>query len=351
MAEKRIFSGIQPSGELHIGTYIGAIKQWVELQHDYECIYSIVDLHAITVPQEPKKLQERIYRQLALYLTLGIDPEQSLVFIQSHNKDHAQLAWILDCVASMGQLKRMTQYKSKSEKLKGKASVGLFNYPVLMAADILLYKADAVPVGIDQEPHLEVARELSRKLNRQYDLDFPEPERFSTSGEYVPSLKGAGKMSKSIPGSYINLTDDLETIKERLAGAPTDSGKGKIEILDQKEQKPSTSIQAKKAYVDQTANTRSPGVGNLLILVEMFEGADKREEYEQQYQNTGIRYNQLKEELAQAIFQEIEPLQQKRQELLENPEYVDQVIEQGAAKATEAALQTIAAVKAKFGLS
>ncbi len=352
-SKKRVLSGIRASGRLHLGNYLGAVKGMLALQDDpgFETFYMVADAHSVTTPHDPEELQRNRREVIIDYLAAGLDPDKSVLFLQSDVLQHFEFAFYLSSLATVSRMQHLPTFKEKAEQYPDNVTMALLNYPVLMAADILLYKADAVPVGIDQEPHLEVARELSRKLNRQYDLDFPEPERFSTSGEYVPSLKGAGKMSKSIPGSYINLTDDLETIKERLAGAPTDSGKGKIEILDQKEQKPSTSIQAKKAYVDQTANTRSPGVGNLLILVEMFEGADKREEYEQQYQNTGIRYNQLKEELAQAIFQEIEPLQQKRQELLENPEYVDQVIEQGAAKATEAALQTIAAVKAKFGLS
>jgi len=204
--------------------------------------------------------------------------------------------------------------------------MALLNYPVLMAADILIYKASLVPCGIDQEPHLEVAREIARKMNSLYGTDFPEPKRFATKGEYIPSLAGEGKMSKSVEGSYINLTDDLDTIKKKLAAAPTDTGKGK-EI------------------------PAAGGVINLLILVELFQGRERREEYQKEYLSSGIKYSQLKQELAQAIFKELKPIQERREKIKQDSEYLDRVIKEGTEKARKIARQTLEEVKEKMGLS
>lgn len=353
LKQKRVLSGIRATGELHLGNYLGAVKGMLALQDDpaYETFYMVADAHAVTTPHDPKKLRKDRRNVIIDYLAAGLDPDKSILFLQSDVNQHFELAFYLSSLATAARMQHLPTYKEKAAQYPDNITMALLNYPVLMAADILVYKADAVPVGIDQEPHLEVARELARKLNRQYGLNFPEPDRFSTSGEYVPSLKGEGKMSKSVPGSFINLTDDLPMIKDRLAGAPTDSGKGQIKKLKAGQQKPTTSVQAEKIYVDQQTEKESPGVRNLLILVEMFEGKVKRQNYEQQYQKDGIRYSQLKQELAQAIFKELEPIQQKRQELLKNTEYVDQVMRQGAVKAAQAAQQTVEEVKIKFGLA
>jgi len=202
--------------------------------------------------------------------------------------------------------------------------MALLNYPVLMAADILIYKANLVPVGIDQEPHLEVAREIARKMNSQFKTDFPEPQRFVTKGEYIPSLIGEGKMSKTVEGSFINLTDDLTIIKKRLASAPTDLGKG-------------------------SQLPKSGGVANLLEFVDLFQGKERKEYYEKAYFGKGIRYSELKEELAQAIFEELEPIRKKRKELEAKPEYVDRVVKEGAEKARAIARETLKEVKEKMG--
>ena len=215
--------------------------------------------------------------------------------------------------------------KHNIQDIPGNINMGLFNYPILMASDILIYKASKVPVGIDQEPHLEVSREIARKMNETYGTDFPEPSRFATKGEYIPSLVGEGKMSKSVEGSFINLNDDLETIKKRLAAAPTDSGQGE-------------SVPSKG------------GVATLLKFVELFQGAGKRAEYEKAYTGDGIRYGDLKNGIAQAIFEELTPIQEKRKELEANPEYVDKVIRDGAQKAREVASQTLQEVKTAMGL-
>jgi tryptophanyl-tRNA synthetase len=222
-------------------------------------------------------------------------------------------------------MQHLPTFKEKVKQYPDHVTVALLNYPVLMAADILLYKAGLVPVGIDQEPHLEVAREIARKMNEKYGLDFPEPKRFATSGEYVSSLTGEGKMSKSVEGSYISLTDSLDEIKKKLSGAPTDSGQG--EKVPEK-----------------------GGVANLLQLVELFEGLDKRKEYETKYLGGGIRYGELKTELAEAIYKELEPIQKQRKLYEDDPSLVDRIIKEGAQKARKIALETINEVKNKMGL-
>jgi tryptophanyl-tRNA synthetase len=222
-------------------------------------------------------------------------------------------------------MQHLPTFKDKVKQHPNNVTMALLNYPILMAADILIYKAGLVPVGIDQEPHLEVAREIARKMNDTYGTKFPEPVRFKTSGEYVPSLSGEGKMSKSVEGSFINLTDDLKTIQKRLAGAPTDSGKGDV--------------------VPTTG-----GVANLLKFVELFEGNEKRKYYEKKYLGEGIRYGDLKKELADAIFKELKPIQEKRAELEHKTTYVDNVIKDGAEKARKIARETVEDVKEKMGL-
>jgi tryptophanyl-tRNA synthetase len=226
---------------------------------------------------------------------------------------------------TVARMRHLPTYKEKVKNSPKNVNMALLYYPVLMAADILAYKANAVPVGDDQLPHLEVAREVARKMNEKYGTDFPEPEQFKTEGHYVPSLTGEGKMSKSVPGGFINLTDDLDLIKKKLASAPTDSGKGD-RIPDK------------------------GGVANLLTLVELFQGKDKRGEYEKQYTSVGIAYGQLKENLAKAIYRELKPIQEKRKKLEKNKKYVDKVIEEGGKKARKIAKKTLEEVKEKMGL-
>ncbi len=222
-------------------------------------------------------------------------------------------------------MQHLPTFKDKVKQHPDHATMALLNYPILMTADILVYQAGLVPVGIDQEPHLEVAREIARRMNQEYGTNFPEPQRFATAGEYVPSLAGEGKMSKSVEGSFITLIDDLATIQARLATAPTDSGKG-------------------------TSVPTTGGVANLLKFVELFEGKEKADAYRQQYMSSGIRYKTLKAELAEAIYAELRPLQEKRAELVENRAYVDRIIEEGAQKARVVARQTVDDVKTKMGL-
>ena len=327
--KKRIFSGIRATGRLHIGNYIGMVKGMLALQEDseYEMFFAVVDVHAMTTPYDKKTLSRKTQEVVLDYLAAGMDPKKSSLLIQSKVADlHAELMFYFSTLVSVARMRHLPTFKDKVKQHPKNVTMALLNYPVLMAADILIYKASLVPCGIDQEPHLEVAREIARKMNSLYGTDFPEPKRFATKGEYIPSLAGEGKMSKSVEGSYINLIDDLETIKKKLAAAPTDTGKGK-EI------------------------PASGGVVNLLILVELFQGRERREEYQKEYLSSGIKYSQLKQELAQAIFKELKPIQERRKKIKQDSEYLDRVIKEGTEKARKIARQTLEDVKEKMGLS
>jgi len=325
--QHRVLSGIRATGRLHLGNYLGAVKGMLEVQSypHITTFFMVADIHAITTPFNVDELRVNRREVIIDYLAAGLDPEKSVLFLQSMVQEHAELQFYFSSVMSIARMQHLPTFKDKVKQYPDHATMALLNYPILMAADILLYKSDLVPVGVDQEPHLEIAREVARKMNQEYGMDFPEPKRFATKGEYVPSLQGSGKMSKSVEGSFINLTDDFATIQKRLGAAPTDSGKGKIADAE-------------------------TGVKNVLQFVELFQGKEKRTEYEAMYESTGIRYGDLKKELAQSIYQELEPIQKKRKELEANQDYIDQVIRQGAEKAHQAAAQTMNEVKQKMGL-
>ena len=322
------------TGRLHLGNYLGGIKGYIALQErgDLDCIYSVVDLHSITTPYDPKRLQERIDDVVLDYLAAGLDPSTSSgqvpkchLMIQSQVPEHTELAFLLGTIYPVSRIEQLPTYKDKKKLHPDYINVGLFNYPILMAADILIYKAELVPVGIDQEPHLEVTREIARKFNRLYGKTFPEPQRFATPGEYVPSLLGQGKMSKSVEGSYILLIDDLKTIKAKLAKAPTDIGKGK-------------------------KLPQEGGVANLLTFIEPFQGKERREKYEKQYLSTGIKYADLKNELAEAIYKELEPIQKRRKYYEEHPKEVSEILEKGRQYCSRIAKETLQEVKKAMGL-
>lgn len=327
MAKKRVLSGIRATGRLHIGNYLGMVKGMVGLQEDveHEPFFMVADLHAMTTPFEPKTLQKNIREVVLDYLAAGLDPAKATLFIQSQVPQHTELAYLLSTTTSIARLSHLPTYKEKVKQHPDNNTIALLYYPVLMAADILLYKTDSLPVGDDQLPHLEITREIARKMNSQYGTNFPEPKQMKAKGHYVPSLTGEGKMSKSIEGSYINLTDSLEEINEKLAKAPTDSGKG--------------------SKVPPTG-----GIASLLTFVELFQGEKKRKEYEKQYTSTGIKYSQLKENLAKAIFDQLRPIQKRRQELQKDTKYVEKVLSEGTAKATKIAQATVDEVKGKMGL-
>lgn len=327
MAKKRVLSGIRATGRLHLGNYLGAVKGMLALQEDpsYETFYMVADLHAITTPYDPKTLKKNTYEVVLDYLAAGLDPKKSTIFVQSHVPQHLELAHLFSTVISVARMRHLPTYKEKVKQYPKNVTMALLYYPVLMASDILIYRADSVPVGIDQEPHLEVAREIARKMNSQYGTNFPEPKRFATKGEYIPSLTGEGKMSKSVEGSFINLTDDLEAIHEKLAKVPTDSGKG-----------------------DKVP--QEGGVAALLKFVELFQGEEKRREYEKQYTSSGVKYAELKETLAKAIFAELEPIQKRRKDFEKDPEKVDRILKEGAARARTEAQKTLREVKEAMGL-
>ncbi|MCJ7805780.1 tryptophan--tRNA ligase [Patescibacteria group bacterium] len=327
MAKKRVLSGIRATGRLHLGNYLGAVKGMLVLQDnpDYETFYMVADLHTLTTPYSPRELKNNTREVVMDYLSAGLDPEKSTIFIQSYVPEHVELAYLFSTAVSIARMQHLPTYKEKVKQYPQNVNVGLLNYPILMAADILAYKAPLVPTGIDQEPHLEITREIARKMNEKYGLSFPEPTRFVTEGEYVPSLTGEGKMAKTVEGSSIYLTDSLEAIKEKLAKTPTDSGRG--EKVPEK-----------------------GGVATLLELVELFEGGAEREKYEKMYLGEGIRYSELKEKLAQAIYKEIEPIQKRRAVLEKDPSYVERVLEDGAKRARAVARGTLDEVKKSMGL-
>ncbi|MCX6725787.1 MAG: tryptophan--tRNA ligase [Candidatus Shapirobacteria bacterium] len=327
MIKKRVFSGSRPTGCLHLGNYLGGVKGYLALQdrEDLDCIYSIVDLHGITTPYEPKKMQSKIREVVLDYLGCGLDPKKCHLMTQSQVPEHIELAYLLGTIYPVSRMEQLPTYKQKKIENPHYINVGLFYYPILMAADILVYKAELVPVGKDQLPHIEVAREIARKFNSMFSHVFPEPKAFETQGTYIPSLLGFGKMSKSIKGSFILLTDDLKTIEERLAKMPTDSGKG--EILP-----------------------KEGGAANLLVLVELFMGKKEREDNEKKYLGEGIRYGELKEKLAQAIYEELKPIQEKRKYFENNPELVSKILEEGRLYCSKIAKQTLMEVKKAMGL-
>ena len=325
--KKRVLSGIRATGRLHLGNYLGAVKGMIELQNneEFETFYMVADLHTLTTPFESEGFQQKIKDVVLDYLSAGLDPEKTTIFIQSHVREHVELAYLFGTQISIAKMQHLPTYKEKVKQHPQNVNMALLNYPLLMAADIILYKANLVPVGIDQEPHLEVTREVVRKMNEKFGTNLVEPKRFVTKGGYVPSLTGEGKMSKSVSGSSILLTDNLETIKERLAKTPTDSGKG-------------DSVPEKG------------GVNTLLTLVELFEGKDKRENYEKDYLKDGIKYSFLKEELAEAIYKELKPIQEKRSKLEKDPEYIEKILKEGSLKATKVASETLLEVKKAMGL-
>ncbi len=327
MNKKRVYSGIRATGRLHLGNYMGAVKGMLALQDEYDCIFSVVDLHTITVPYDPKTLPQSVRDIVLDYLAAGLDPKRCKLEIQSRVPQHMELAYYLSTIYPVSRLEDLPTYKDKKAQYPKYINMGLLYYPVLMAADILLYKGELVPVGIDQEPHLEVSREIARKFNSMFGETFPEPKRFATEGEYVPSLSGSGKMSKSVEGSYITLTDDLETIQKRLASAPTDSG---------------------------TAGGDVPtegGVANLFAMLKLFAGQEISSKFSQDYQIKQIRYSDLKEALAQAIYKELQPFQEKRKEFAANQKLLDEILEQSNAECRKEAEETMREVRQKMGIA
>lgn len=325
---KKIFSGIQPSGNIHIGNYLGAIKQWVDLQDKAEeTIFCIVDLHAITVPQDPKDLQKRILELTALYIACGIDPEKSPIFIQSSRPEHSELAWILNCFTSMGELKRMTQFKDKSGENQDRVTAGLFDYPVLMAADILLYNTTDVPVGEDQIQHVEITRDIAERFNNKFGETFVMPR--ANINKETTRIMGLDdptkKMSKSAPSEYnfIAMSDNAETIRNKIKRAVTDSG-SQVKATDDK-----------------------PAIKNLLNI---FSGVTGKSIGELEQEFEGKNYGEFKNALSDALIVHLEPIQKKYHELLSNPDELRNILSQGSERVAPTTQKTLSDVKSKIGL-
>jgi tryptophanyl-tRNA synthetase len=322
---KRVFSGVQPSGTITIGNYLGAMRHFVAMQADHDCIYSVVDLHALTVPQDPAALREQTLTLAALYLAMGIDPQRSTLFVQSHVPAHSELAWLLNCNCYIGELERMTQYKDKAAKQES-ITAGLLNYPVLMAADILLYQTDLVPVGEDQKQHLELTRDIAIRFNHHYGETFTVPEpAIAAQGARIMSLtEPTRKMSKSdIPASYISLLDEPGTVRKKINRAVTDSEGSVRYDVEQK-----------------------PGVSNLLVIYSLCSG-ESIAELEQRYSGQG--YGALKRGLIEAVVATLQPIQERYHQLRQDGSVVD-VLRQGAQRANELARPTLQRVQEAIGL-
>lgn len=319
----RILSGIQPSGILHIGNYFGALKQWVALQKGNDCFFCIVDLHAITVPYDPKKLQKRIINTALDYFAAGLDPKKSVIFVQSHVPEHSEFMWLLNTITPLGELHRMTQYKEKAQQHANAINAGLLNYPILMAADILIHKADLVPVGEDQVQHVELARVLARKFNATFGETFPEPKTKLTQAMRIMSLTDSTrKMAKSDgEKSYIALIDEPETIKAKLAKAVTATKGGE----------------------------ENPGARNLLTILRECD-SKLAGQYEKAEADGSIRYADLKADLANALAKYFAPFREKRESLAAKPNDVQKILAVGAARARKEAEKTMKEVREKMGL-
>jgi len=327
MADKKIiFSGIQPSGSLTLGNYIGALKNWVSLQEEYDSYYCIVDMHAITVPKEPKDLRKNTLEVLANYISAGLDPEKNTLFIQSHVPEHAELSWVLNCYTYFGELSRMTQFKDKSKKNSSNINAGLFDYPVLMASDILLYQTDLVPVGEDQRQHLELSRDIAERFNNRYSPTFKVPEPYiSKVGAKIMSLQDPeSKMSKSDDNEngYILLNDSPDKIMKKFKRAVTDSV-GEINYTD-----------------DQ------PGIKNLITIYSKL--TDKSvDDILQDYSGKG--YAELKEDTAEVVIESLRHIREESEKLVKDKTYLEKIYREGAEKARYSAMKTLRKVHKKIG--
>ena len=325
--KKILFSGMQATGTLTLGNYLGALKNWLTLSGEYECFYSVVDMHSITVRQDPAELRKRARNLLMLYIAAGLDPKKNCIYFQSHVSGHAELAWILNCFTYMGELNRMTQFKDKAQKHADNINAGLLTYPTLMAADILAHRADKVPVGKDQEQNMEMARLFARRFNRIYEVDyFKEPEsfHFNHKAVKVPGLDGSGKMGKS-EGNAIYLVDDEATIRKKVMHAVTDSG-------------PTEPNQKKPEPIE-----------NLFTLMELVSEPDTYNFYNDKYNACEIRYGDMKKQLAADINSFCAPIREKILAIQNDEEYLARVARLGAEKASASAEKTLREVREIIG--
>ncbi len=325
--KKRIFSGIRPTGSIHIGNYLGATKNWVELQNQYDSIFCIVDLHALTTPESAIKLQEKIFDSATTLLAAGLDPKKCLIFTQSHIPEHSELAWILNTIVKVPELERMTQFKEKSKEHRSNLNAGLLGYPVLMAADILLYQTNVVPVGEDQRQHVELSRILARRFNQIYGKIFTVPQVIikKETAKIMALNNPLKKMDKSAlnPHSYIAMSDSPAQIRQKIKKAVTDSGK-EIEYSPKK-----------------------PAIVNLINIYQAFSNFSVKE-IEEKYTNKG--YAQFKDDLAEIIIKGLRGFQERKKALEKKPAYIKKILDDGAKKARPMAQKTLKQVKEKIGL-
>lgn len=323
--KNRVLSGIRATGRLHLGNYLGAVKGMLALQEDpaYETLYMVADAHAITTPFSPEELRVNRREVVIDYLAAGLDPDKSILFLQADVPGHFELEFYFSSVVTIARMQHLPTFKEKVKQHPDSATMALLNYPILMASDILLYQASAVPVGKDQEPHLEVTREIARKFNSLYGTNFPEPQSFSTSASYVPSLTGEGKMSKSVEGSYILLSDSLEDIRKKVRTVPTSSSVG---------------------------GEMGAGVAALFQFLNLLD-PNQAPDYMEAFEDGTLRYVDLKDAVATAMYAEVKTLQERRASIANDPEYVDRVIAQGQERANAIAQETLAEVKKALGLS
>jgi len=333
MSKNRVLSGVQPTGNLHLGNYLGAIRNFVKLQKDYECFYMLADLHSITVFQDPKILRENILETAAVFIACGLDPKKNIIFCQSSVSGHAELAWIFNCVSRMGWLNRMTQFKEKAGSNKEKASVGLFAYPNLMAADILLYKASHVPVGEDQKQHLELCRDIALKFNNDFNKkDFfalPEPIIIKEVARIMSLKDGTKKMSKSeeSDSSRINLTDDENLIEQKIKKAKTDSGMLPDNLSD----------------LEKRSEAK-----NLLSIYSIFKNISLQQSIEE---FSGKNFSDLKDKLSDILIKEITPIGKKIKEIKKDRSKLKDILMDGKERANQVARQTIKEVHEIIGLT
>jgi len=333
----RILSGIQPTGSMHIGSYLGAVSQWKKLQETGECFFFVADLHALTVPQDPKSFSAQVMQTAIELIAAGLNPEKCVIFIQSEVKEHTELCWLLNTITPLGELERMTQYKDKSGQFKDSINAGLLNYPILQAADILLYQVDSVPVGEDQKQHLELTKNLARKFNQKYGKTFnvPEPLMLETGAKIMSLQNPKKKMSKSQPETCLFLFDEPDVIKKKIMSAVTDTGKA---IKYDPEKK--------------------PGIANLLTIYSLI-GQKSIKELEKKFSARGgsaldgkdASYAQFKMALVKLLVEKLEPFRLKKKELLAREVYVKEILERGRKRAQIIAAGTMQDVRKKMGLN
>lgn len=323
--KKRLFSGIQPTGEVHIGNYLGAIKNWVSLLDHYDCIFSIVDYHAITVEQDPKEMPQKVMNVATVNIAAGLDPQRCTLFIQSQVPEHTELAWVFNTVTPMGHLERMTQFKDKASQHRENVNAGLFVYPVLQAADILLYKAEVIPVGEDQVQHIELSREIARKFNARYGEVFPEPKELLSDAPRIMGLDASSKMSKSL-NNYIGLVEPPEAIWKKLSVAVTDINR------------------------KRRSDPGRPELCNIFTLHKHFSSPQEIEWSAYGCSTAGIGCLDCKKVLSDNIIKELTPIRERAEELFDSPDYVLDALKRGRDRCRDIAQQTIKEVKLRMGL-